>query len=225
MGYLERMEELLLTNPKAKPKESFKPGYLKSTEIFFNQEIRSLNMEKEFKISAYDALKAYKNADNYGKKILEDLFGKEFYKIDIKERVKCLEGAITALGMENQAVKDYYAIARKTSAKDIVAFAKLRVIAEALNEGWIPNSDIWMGNYYTSFLLYTKEEYEKLEDKKKMECLVICRSDKENIYAEVDSKLAVSYVDSDNKISFKSRELARYCGWQFFDIWKDYLFG
>lgn len=225
MGYLERMEELLLTNPKAKPKVSFKQGYLKSTEIFFNQEIRSLNMEKEFKISADDALKAYKNADNYGKKILEDLFGKEFYKIDIKERVKCLEGAITALGMENQAVKDYYAIARKTSAKDIVAFAKLRVIAEALNEGWIPNSDILMGNYYTSFVLYTKEEYEKLEDKKKMECLVICRSDKENIYAEVDSKLAVSYVDSDNKISFKSRELARYCGWQFFDIWKDYLFG
>lgn len=182
-------------------------------------------MEKEYKISADDALKAYKNADNYGKKILEDLFGKEFYKIDIKERVKCLEGAITALGMDNQAVKDYYAIARKTSAKDIVAFTKLRVIAEALNEGWKPNSDILMGNYYTSFILYTKEEYEELEDKKKLECIEICRSNKESIFAEVDSKLAVSYVDIDYKISFKSRELARYCGWQFFDIWKDYLFG
>lgn len=184
-----------------------------------------LNMEKELKISANDALKAYKNADNNGKKILEDLFGKEFYKIDIKERVKCLEGAITALGMENQTVKDYYAIARKTTAKDIVAFAKLRVIAEALNEEWKPNSDIWNGNYYTSFVLYTKEEYEELDAKKKFDCLVICRKDEENIYAEVDSKLAVSYVDIDNKISFKSRELARYCGWQFFDIWKDYLFG
>lgn len=182
-------------------------------------------MEKEFKISADNALKAYKNADNNGKKILEDLFGKEFYKIDIKERVKCLEAAITALGMENQAVKDYYAIARRTSAKDIIAFAKLRVIAEALNEEWKPNSDIWMGNYYTSFLLYTKKEFEELEEKKKLECLEICRSDKESIYAEVDSKLSVSYVDSDDKISFKSRELARYCGWQFFDIWKDYLFG
>ena len=182
-------------------------------------------MEKELKISADNALKAYKNADNYGKKILEDLFGKEFYKIDIKERVKCLEGAITALGMENQAVKDYYSIARKTSAKDIVAFTKLRVIAEALNEGWIPNSDIWMGNYYTSFILYTKKEYEELEEKEKMECIEFCRSDKEKIYAEVDSKLSVSYADSSNKISFKSRELARYCGRKFFDIWKDYLFG
>ena len=182
-------------------------------------------MEKELKISADDALKAYKNADNYGKKILEDLFGKEFYKIDIKERVKCFEGAITALGMENQAVKDYYSIARKTSAKDIVAFTKLRVIAEALNEGWKPNSDIWEGNYYTSFILYNKEEFEELKDKEKLECLEICRSDKESIYAEVDSKLAMSFVDSDDKISFKSRELARYCGKQFFDIWKDYLFG
>ena len=219
------MEELLLTNPKVSPEESYKTECLKSTENFYNQEIRSINMEKELKISADDALKAYKNADNYGKKILEDLFGKEFYKIDIKERVKCLEGAITALGMENQAVKDYYAIARKTSAKDIVAFTKLRVIAEALNEEWKPNSDIWTGNYYTSFVLYTKEEFEELEEKKKLECLEICRSDKEKIYAEVDSKLAVSYVDSDDKISFKSRELARYCGRQFFDIWKDYLFG
>lgn len=225
MGYLERMEELLITNPKATTKESYKRGCLKSTENFYNQEIRSLNMEKEFKISADDALKAYKNSDNYGKKILEDLFGKEFYKIDIKERVKCFEGAITALGMDNQAVKDYYAIARKTSTKDIIAFAKLRVIAEALNEGWKPNTDVWNDNYYSSFILYTKEEYEELEKKRKMECMVICRSDKENIYAEVDSKLAVSYVDSDNKISFKSRELARYCGMQFFDIWKDYLFG
>ena len=184
-----------------------------------------LKMEKELKISADDALKAYKNADNYGKKILEDLFGKEFYKIDIKERVKCFGGAITALGMDNQAVKDYYAIARKTSTKDIIAFAKLRVIAEALNEGWKPNTDVWNDNYYASFILYTKEEYEELEEKKKLECIEICRTDKERIYVEADSKLAVSYVDSDNKISFKSRELARYCGRQFFDIWKDYLFG
>lgn len=225
MGYLERMEELLLTNPKVKQEDCYKAEYFKSTENCFNQDIRSKNMVKELKISADNALKAYKNADNYGKKILEDLFGKEFYKIDIKERVKCFGGAITALGMDNQAVKDYYAIARKTSTKDIIAFAKLRVIAEALNEGWKPNTDVWNGNYYSSFILYTKEEYEELEEKKKLECIEICRTDKERIYAEADSKLAVSYVDSDNKISFKSRELARYCGRQFFDIWKDYIFG
>ena len=225
MGYLERMEELLLTNPKVTQEECYKEEYLKSTENCFNQDIRSKNMGKELKISADDALKAYKNADNYGKKILEDLFGKEFYKIDVKERVKCLEGAVTLLGMDNQTVKDYYSIARKTSAKDIIAFAKLRVIAEALNEGWKPNTDVWNDNYYASFILYTKEEYEDLEEKKKLECIEICRSDKESIYAEADSKLSVSYVDIDNKISFKSRELARYCGRQFFDIWKDYLFG
>lgn len=225
MGYLERMEELLLTNPEDKQEEFYKAEYFKSTENYNNQDIKGKNMEKELKISANDALKAYKNADNYGKKILEDLFGKEFYKIDIKERVKCFEGAITAVGMDNQAVKDYYAIARKTSTKDIIAFAKLRVIAEALNEAWKPNTDVWNDNYYVSFILYTKEEYEELEEKKKKECIEICRSENERIYAEAVSKLAVSYVDSDNKISFKSRELARYCGRQFFDIWKDYLFG
>lgn len=178
-------------------------------------------MEKELKISADDALKAYKNADNYGKKILVDLFGKEFYKIDIKERVKCLEGAITALGMENQAVKDYYAIARKTTAKDIVAFTKLRVIAEALNEGWKPSYNICTGNYYISFELFTKEEYKRLEEDKKKECKVFCHQNEEMVYIFMSSKLAINFEDY--KISFKSRELAEYCGRQFFDIWKDYL--
>lgn len=203
-------------------------GKRKKTQGILKRSIKTkerLKMVKELKISADDALKAYKNADNYGKKILEDLFGKEFYKIDVKERVKCLEGAITALGFENQTVKDYYAIARKGTAKDVIAFAKLKVIAEALNEGWKPNTDVWNDNYYASFLLYTKEEYEVLEEGKKKECIEICRSGNERIYAEVDSKLAISYVDNNNKLSLKSRELARYFGWQFFDIWKDYLFG
>lgn len=181
-------------------------------------------MENQFKITE-KVLEAYEKANDYGKEILEGIFGKEAFGTDIKGKVKTFMDAVEILGIKNQTVKDYYDIANKTDAKDILAFAKLKVIAEALNEEWKPNTDIYMGNYYTSFLLYTKEEYEELDAKKKLDCLVICRTDEENIYAEVDSKLAVSYVDIDYKISFKSRELARYCGWQFFDIWKDYLFG
>ena len=186
-------------------------------------------MEKELKISADDALQAYKNADNYGKKILEELFGKEFYKIDIKERVKCLEGAVTLLGMDNQTVKDYYSIARKTSAKDSIAFTKLKVIAEALNEGWKPKYNDNEYRYYPCFYIYTKEEYEELNEDVKKECWEVSQTGyNENgnlLYIFVDVASTHSRTHSVSSLALKSRELAKYCGRQFFDIWKDYLFG
>lgn len=51
---------------------------------------------------------------------------------DIKERIKTFEDALMILGNDNQAVIDYFAISRTCCADDIFAFAKLRVIAEAL---------------------------------------------------------------------------------------------
>lgn len=189
----------------------------------------SLKMEKELKISADDALKAYKNADNYGKKILEELFGKEFYKIDIKERVKCLEGAVTLLGMDNQAVKDYYAIARKTSAKDSIAFAKLKVIAEALNEGWKPKYNDNEYRYYPCFYIFTKKEYKEQQEDVKKECWEVEQIDyNENgnlLYMFVDVASTHSRTHSVSSLALKSRELAKYFGKQFIEIWKDFLFG
>lgn len=71
--------------------------------------------------------------------MLENIFGKDvFYPKDIKDRVKTFEDAISILGNDNQAVIDYYVIANKTCTEDILAFGKLRVIVEALNEGWKP---------------------------------------------------------------------------------------
>lgn len=87
---------------------------------------------------------------------------------DITERVKTFEDAVAALGSDNQLVIDYYAIADKTCARDILAFAKLRVIAEALNEGWRPKFDGKESRYYPWFYLYTKEEYDNLNKKKRM---------------------------------------------------------
>lgn len=188
-------------------------------------------MEKELKISADDALKAYKNADDYGKKILEDLFGKEFYKIDIKERVKCFGGAITTLGMENKAVKDYYAIARKTSTKDIIAFAKLRVITEALNEGWKKKIGHNKFSYYPWFYTYTKNEYEELNEDEKKECNIVSKSCSFKVEHDDIVYVRPTYTSSElytwcgSRLALKSRELAEYCCKQFFDIWKDYLFG
>lgn len=177
-------------------------------------------MENQFKITE-KVLEAYEKANDYGKEILEGIFGKEAFGTDIKGKVKTFMDAVEILGIKNQTVKDYYDIANKTDAKDILAFAKLKVIAEALNEGWEPKYDIFDGSYYTSFDVITEEEYERLKENEKKKCLVFSLPDKEIIFAIVSSKLSIACEAF--KISLKSRELAEYFGQQFMDIWKDYL--
>lgn len=150
---------------------------------------------------------------------------------DIKERVKTFDDAVAILGNDNQAVIDYYAIADKTCTEDILAFAKLRVIAEALNEGWKPKFDSDEYRYYPWFYIYTKEEYEELDEDKKKACRVVGRSVSYShaigglvyAYANYASSYSSSYHGS--RLAFKTRELAEYYGRQFIDIWQDYLFG
>ena len=95
---------------------------------------------------------------------------------DIKERVKTFEDAVMILGNDNQAVIDYFAISRTRCANDIFAFAKLRVIAEALNEGWEPTFDKDERRYYPWFYIYTQKEYEELDDDEKKSSHVPMRS-------------------------------------------------
>lgn len=188
---------------------------------------------KELKISADNTLEAYNNTDVNGKKLLENLFGKDIFQPqDIKERVKTFDDAVAILGNDNQAVIDYNAIADKTCTEHILAFAKLRVISEALNEGWKPTFDEDEYRFYAWFYIYAKLEYEKLDDDKKKACRVIGRSHGNSIalsgpacaYAVSVSSYSYSRSSDGSRLAFKTKELAEYCGKQFIDIWEDFLF-
>ena len=179
-------------------------------------------MENQFKITE-KVLEAYERCDDYGKEILEGIFGKEAFKTDIKDKIKTFVDAVEMLGIDNQKVKDYLDLDNRKCAKDIIAFARLKIIAEALNEGWKPKYDILDGSYYTSFDMINKEEYERLNEDEKNKCLVLDIPNQEKKFALVSSKLSVACEGY--KLAFKSRELAEYCGQQFIGIWKDYLFG
>lgn len=187
-------------------------------------------MDKELKISAENALAAYSNTDANGRGLLEHLFGKEIFAQDIKDKVKTFDDAVAILGNDNQAVIDYYAIADKTCTEDILAFAKLRVIAEALNEGWKPKFDGDECRYYPWFYIYTKAEYEELDEDEKKECRVVRRSGSYSMtnggVAYVNADHGSSYTGSvfGSRLAFKTRELAEYCGKQFIDIWEKFMF-
>lgn len=179
-------------------------------------------MENQYKITE-KVLEAYEKVDDYGKEILEGIFGKDAFCTDIKDKVKTFMDAVEILGKNNKSVKDYYDVANISNAKSIIAFTKLRIIAEALNEGWQPQFDMFEGGYYTSFDLITEYEFERLEEEKKKESMIVCLPNEKVIYALVNSKLSISCEN--REISFKSRELAQYCGIQFMDIWEAYIFG
>ena len=188
-------------------------------------------MGNHITIDKSSVLEAYKHASEDHKKVLEDLFGKDvFLPQDITERIKTFQDAVSLLGYDNQTVIDYHKLNHINSAKDIIAFAKLRVITEALNEGWKPTYD---GNgclYYARFYVYTKSEYEGLDEDEKEACIIVGCSQlisdayggRVFAYAIYASSYAYPYHGS--RLAFKTHELAEYCGKQFIDIWADYLF-
>ena len=191
-------------------------------------------MDKELKISAENALAAYNNTDANGRELLEHLFGKEIFAQDIKDKVKTFEDAVAILGDEHPLVAQFRVIESSFKEADnnlhLFAYARLVIIAEALNEGWKPKFDGDECRYYPWFYIYTKKEYEELDEDDKKECRVVGRSHV-NAYANGGVVYADAYYASSisgayfgSRLAFKTRELAEYCGKQFFDIWEKFLF-
>lgn len=191
-------------------------------------------MNKELKISAENALAAYNNTDANGRELLEHLFGKEIFAQDIKDKVKTFEDAVAILGDEHPLVAQFRVIESSFKEADnnlhLFAYARLVIIAEALNEGWKPKFDGDECRYYPWFYIYTKKEYEELDEDEKKECRVVGRSNSNAnavggvVYAGAYGASSSSYTNNGSRLAFKTRELAEYCGKQFIDIWEKFLF-
>lgn len=189
-------------------------------------------MDTQVTIAKETILNAYNQASAEQKELLENIFGKDtFPQQDIKERVKTFEDAVLVLGADNKAVLDYYAAVNAGLSNDTIAFAKLKVIVEALNEGWKPEFTTEERRYYPWCNIYSKDECDNLPEEKKEECHIISPNHPISyiyagpVYAHAYSILSDSCTGySSSKLAFKTQELAEYCGNQFIDIWIDFLF-
>lgn len=151
----------------------------------------------------------------------------------VTERIKTFEDACYELGEENVLVQAYRTAEFNTSGNqndvsDVVVYLKLRVIAEALNEGWEPQFTTDEYRYYPWFFLYTQEEIGKM-DKEKKKMLWLCGGYSDSAskcgLADSNSDIAwvASYTNFSARLAVKSEELAEYFGKQFIDIWADAL--
>lgn len=97
---------------------------------------------------------------------------------DVKERIKTFEDACREIGIDAEAwSRDKISLGLEP---DVLAFLKLRIIVKALNEGWEPQFIEDEYRYYPWFILYTGEEYNKLDEEEKSR--VVYRSNN-NAYA------------------------------------------
>lgn len=145
---------------------------------------------------------------------------------DVRKRIKTFEDACHEIGIDAEAWnRDKISLGLEP---DVLAFLKLRIIVKALNEGWEPRFTEDECRYYPWFILYTGEEYNKLDEEEKSR--VVCRlyyyahafGGVSFAYASYDSSNTNAYIGV--RLAFKTSELAAYCGRQFLDIWADFVF-
>ena len=155
----------------------------------------------------------------------------------VTERIKTFEDACNELGEDHPMVSVYDALVTRANGeqslaewmgKDVVAFLKLRIITEALNEGWHPKFTEDEYRYYPWFYIYTKEEYDNFSEEEKRRCVgragYNAYAGGGLVYADASYASSFSNASSGARLAFSNRDLAEYASRQFIDIWADFIF-
>lgn len=180
----------------------------------------------------------YRTGGDEARKAIKEALGDEFSKtIPVTSRVQTFDDAVRELGDDHPAVKAWrslkygYAVSdTDPETADIMAYATLRVITEALNEGWKPQFTEGERRWYAWYDFLTKEEVEEMSDEEKKERRVVGRAvSNANAYGGLVFSNAyyvstVSYTVYGSRLAFKNEELAEYAAKQFGDIYADFCF-
>ena len=144
-----------------------------------------------------DLRAAYKAADKSTKKVLEGLYGPSI-KEDIRDRIKLPCDAFRELGID---YNDPMATGCPEELESgFVAFHRLQVICNALNEGWTPDwSDEDQNKYYPWFAFRGGRF----------------------VFFGVHYRCTYSHLGS--RLCFRTRELADYAGRQFEELYNQFL--
>lgn len=180
----------------------------------------------------------YRTGGDEARKAIKEALGDEFSKtIPVTSRVQTFDDAVRELGDDHPAVKAWrslkygYAVSdTDPETADIMAYATLRVITEALNEGWKPQFTEGERRWYAWYDFLTKEEIEEMSDEEKKERRVVGRADNNAVaygglvYSGASNVSTLSFTNYGSRLAFKNEELAEYAAKQFGDIYADFCF-
>lgn len=150
--------------------------------------------------------------------------------MDITDKIKTFDDACKAIGLAGpealpELLQEKYAAIVPSHIK---AQLKLEIITLALNEGWqhIPDGKHYA--YWPWFCLYTAGEIADMGKEGAEERAMINATDVSDVfaglgYAYSDCAWSLSTATFGSRLAYKSRELARYSGKQFIELWKEAL--
>lgn len=148
-------------------------------------------------LTPQEVIRSYKSADEDGKSLLSKIFGEEFFNVDVTKTIKSFEDACESLGIDAKTATPDIPQSRDSGA--IIAFAKLSIIARALNEGWEPD---WTNSRQRKHYPWFKVS-----------------SGSGLSYDDY----AFTRTSVGSRLVFKTEELARYAGQQFLDIYNEFI--
>lgn len=166
-----------------------------------------------------------------------DIYGpfneKKYSTNTVMGRIKTLQDAKEELGDENELVKEYDTIyGMDQPSKDLLSYMRLRIIVDALNEGWKPDfTDRKQNKYWPWFWMYSEAEWNAMSDTKRKSGVFFGGSANSwagcgFLFADTtNTNPSLAYAGIGSRICFKSKELAEYAGLQFAGIYFDFLIG
>lgn len=147
--------------------------------------------------------------------------------MNITDRIKTFDDALEELGKNHPLVKEYNALCKADVTENMIAYSRLCIVSEALNEGWVPNFVERDTRYFPYFRIYNDKEIEEILEEEKP--FVIFRS-KGYMFADGGMRCVNSFADTlymnggvGERITFKTEKLAKYAGNQFIKLYADYF--
>lgn len=158
---------------------------------------------KTLQLSEQKARELYRSGSKELKTVLEESFGKDFFSQDVTERVKTYLDACHELGREPLDEKKLLELGL---TEHDIAYQKLTLIIEALNEGW--KADVCDAN--------VRRWYPWFEPNGSPSSFAFGVSYFGHAFAR---------AGSGSRLCYKTRGLAEYSAKKFIDIWKDIQIG
>lgn len=182
-----------------------------------------MDKQKEITLSENYVKDLYKRSNSVEQSLLERMFGRGLFKPDevLMERIKTFDDAYEELGNHPYVIEfnELTTTTRNETASNI-AFTKLKIIARALNGQCnleVPNHTRW----YPRFVV--KEANTVNENTINKDIVWIKRNGAYFMFYDITSSNSVVSESSNIYTCFRTKELAKYAGEQFIDIYADLI--
>ena len=182
---------------------------------------------EELKVNKADVVKAYNAGSEETKEALVKVFGAEVFKFDYHD-IKTYADACEKLGMKEYLLTGSEGGDREAQ-RQAQALYKLLIIQKTMNNGVWRDEDGW--SYYPYWVLYSKEEMERMSEEEKqrkgVKQLFSCANAFNTVYSGVRCAYAL-YRGANTStyygfpLCFNSEEAALYAAKQFESLFLDY---